>query len=43
MLLYVEKIFGGEECLFEDWLCDGIIGYDFMNQVSLLQYDLCGE
>ncbi|ENM3095467.1 malto-oligosyltrehalose synthase [Pseudomonas aeruginosa] len=43
MLLYVEKILGGEERLPEDWLCDGTTGYDFMNQVSLLQHDPRGE
>lgn len=43
MLLYVEKILAGEERLPEDWQCDGSTGYDFMNQVSLLQHDPRGE
>ncbi|HLD68172.1 MAG TPA: malto-oligosyltrehalose synthase [Pseudomonas sp.] len=41
--LYVEKILGPEEQLRPDWQVDGSTGYDFMNQVSLLQHDPAGE
>ncbi|MEO9242151.1 malto-oligosyltrehalose synthase [Pseudomonas inefficax] len=41
--IYVEKILGANEHLHRDWLTDGTTGYDFMNQVSLLQHDPAGE
>ncbi|WP_144174038.1 malto-oligosyltrehalose synthase [Pseudomonas sp. Kh13] len=41
--IYVEKILGTNEHLHRDWLTDGTTGYDFMNQVSLLQHDPAGE
>ncbi|SMF06612.1 MULTISPECIES: malto-oligosyltrehalose synthase [unclassified Pseudomonas] len=41
--LYVEKILGADEHLHQDWLTDGTTGYEFMNQVSLLQHDPAGE
>ncbi|NIF18465.1 malto-oligosyltrehalose synthase [Pantoea sp. Cy-639] len=41
--LYVEKILGADEQLHRDWLTDGTTGYEFMNQVSLLQHDPAGE
>ncbi|MCG4455694.1 malto-oligosyltrehalose synthase [Pseudomonas sp. MMS21-TM103] len=41
--IYVEKILGQGEQLPGDWLVDGSTGYDFMNQVSLLQHDPAGE
>ncbi|WP_409311888.1 malto-oligosyltrehalose synthase [Pseudomonas putida] len=41
--LYVEKILGADEHLHRDWLTDGTTGYEFMNQVSLLQHDPAGE
>ncbi|BFT63759.1 malto-oligosyltrehalose synthase [Pseudomonas moorei] len=37
--IYVEKILGAGETLHRDWLVDGTTGYEFMNQVSLLQHD----
>lgn len=40
--LYVEKILADEEQLPADWLVDGTTGYEFMNQVSLLQHDPLG-
>ncbi|ACO78672.1 maltooligosyl trehalose synthase [Azotobacter vinelandii CA] len=36
--IYVEKILGQGEELHGDWLVDGTTGYEFMNQVSLLQH-----
>ena len=41
--LYVEKILAPGEHLPADWQADGTSGYDFMNQVSLLQHDPRGE
>ncbi|MBP2082355.1 MULTISPECIES: malto-oligosyltrehalose synthase [Pseudomonas] len=41
--IYVEKILGAGEHLHRDWLTDGTTGYEFMNQVSLLQHDPSGE
>jgi len=41
--LYVEKILGQGESLPRDWQVDGTTGYEFMNQVSLLQHDPAGE
>ncbi|KQQ62584.1 maltooligosyl trehalose synthase [Pseudomonas sp. Leaf127] len=41
--IYVEKILGSDEALRQDWLIDGTTGYEFMNQVSLLQHDPKGE
>lgn len=40
--IYVEKILGSGEHLHRDWGVDGTTGYEFMNQVSLLQHDPCG-
>ncbi|MET1077676.1 MAG: malto-oligosyltrehalose synthase [Pseudomonas sp.] len=37
--IYVEKILGPDEQLHQDWQVDGTTGYEFMNQVSLLQHD----
>jgi (1->4)-alpha-D-glucan 1-alpha-D-glucosylmutase len=37
--IYVEKILGEGETLHRDWSVDGTTGYDFMNQLSLLQQD----
>ncbi|MBA1200633.1 malto-oligosyltrehalose synthase [Pseudomonas capeferrum] len=41
--IYVEKILGTGEHLHQDWMVDGTTGYEFMNQVSLLQHDPAGE
>lgn len=41
--IYVEKILGQGEHLHTDWGVDGTTGYEFMNQVSLLQHDPRGE
>lgn len=41
--IYVEKILGEGEQLSADWMVDGTTGYEFMNQVSLLQHDPRGE
>ncbi|WP_416465539.1 malto-oligosyltrehalose synthase [Pseudomonas sp. LFS044] len=41
--IYVEKILGVDEHLHRDWLTDGTTGYEFMNQVSLMQHDPAGE
>lgn len=41
--VYVEKILGPGEALPADWKVQGTSGYDFMNQVSLLQHDARGE
>jgi (1->4)-alpha-D-glucan 1-alpha-D-glucosylmutase len=41
--IFVEKILGHDEPLREDWSVDGTTGYEFMNQVSLLQHDPKGE
>ncbi|WP_060485959.1 malto-oligosyltrehalose synthase [Pseudomonas sp. NBRC 111123] len=41
--IYVEKILGADEHLHRDWLTDGTTGYEFMNQISLLQHDPAGE
>src|SRR5690606_16840023 len=41
--IYVEKILGADESLPGDWGVDGTTGYEFMNQVSLLQHDPDGE
>ena len=40
--IYVEKILGAGEQLHRDWGVDGTTGYEFMNQVSLLQHDPAG-
>src|SRR5207253_3600987 len=37
--IYVEKILGQGETLHRDWQVDGSTGYEFMDQVSLLQHD----
>ena len=41
--IYVEKILGMDEQLPADWGVDGTTGYEFMDQVSLLQHDPEGE
>ena len=41
--IYVEKILGTHEHLPGDWGVDGTTGYEFMDQVSLLQHDPEGE
>lgn len=41
--LYVEKILGADEQLHRDWRIDGTTGYEFMNQISLLQHDPAGH
>ena len=41
--IYVEKILGHGEILPLDWAVAGTTGYEFMNQVSLLQHDPQGE
>ncbi|TBU72797.1 malto-oligosyltrehalose synthase [Pseudomonas daroniae] len=41
--IYVEKILGEGEQLPHDWGVDGTTGYEFMNQVSLLQHAPEGE
>ncbi|GGJ86246.1 malto-oligosyltrehalose synthase [Pseudomonas matsuisoli] len=41
--IYVEKILAEGEHLQNDWGVDGTTGYEFMNQVSLLQHDPAGE
>ncbi|WP_166361637.1 malto-oligosyltrehalose synthase [Pseudomonas akapageensis] len=41
--IYVEKILGATEQLHLDWQVDGSTGYEFMNQVSLLQHDPEGQ
>lgn len=41
--IFVEKILGPDEQLHEDWGVDGTTGYEFMNQVSLLQHDPKGQ
>ncbi|KAB0548980.1 malto-oligosyltrehalose synthase [Pseudomonas argentinensis] len=41
--IYVEKILGEGEQLPRDWGVDGTTGYEFMNQVSLLQHAPDGE
>ncbi|WP_136475659.1 malto-oligosyltrehalose synthase [Pseudomonas sp. DG56-2] len=41
--IYVEKILGAGEQLHRDWGVDGTTGYEFMNQISLLQHDPAGE
>ena len=40
--IYVEKILADGEKLSASWTVDGTTGYEFMNQVSLLQHDPCG-
>ncbi|MCZ4263403.1 hypothetical protein O4G76_21505, partial [Limimaricola sp. G21655-S1] len=35
----MEKILGPGETLRRDWGVDGTTGYEFMNQLSLLQHD----
>lgn len=40
--IFVEKILGDGETLRQDWKVDGSTGYEFMNQVSLLQHDPSG-
>ena len=41
--IFVEKILAEGEHLPADWCVDGSTGYEFMNQVSLLQHDPLGE
>lgn len=41
--IYVEKILAKSECLAKNWQVDGTTGYDFMNQISLLQHNPAGE
>ena len=41
--IYVEKILAAGERLHDDWGVDGTTGYEFMNQVSLLQHDPAGK
>jgi (1->4)-alpha-D-glucan 1-alpha-D-glucosylmutase len=41
--IYVEKILGEGETLHRDWSVDGTTGYEFMNQLSLLQHDPDGQ
>ncbi len=41
--IFVEKILAHEEQLADDWGVDGTTGYEFMNEVSLLQHDPGGE
>jgi (1->4)-alpha-D-glucan 1-alpha-D-glucosylmutase len=41
--IYVEKILGEGETLRRDWWVDGTTGYEFMNQLSLLQHDPDGQ
>ena len=41
--IYVEKILAEGEHLHDDWGVDGTTGYEFMNQVSLLQHDPAGK
>ena len=41
--IYVEKILADSEQLPDDWQVDGSTGYEFMNQVSLLQHAPEGE
>lgn len=40
--IYVEKILGDGEVLPANWQVDGTTGYEFMNQVSLIQHDPVG-
>lgn len=40
--IYVEKILADGEDLPKGWQVDGTTGYEFMNQVSLLQHDPLG-
>ncbi|WP_395607248.1 malto-oligosyltrehalose synthase [Pseudomonas sp. B22129] len=40
--IFVEKILGEGETLRRDWQVDGTTGYEFMNQLSLLQHDPAG-
>ena len=40
--IYVEKILGPHESLPDNWRVDGTTGYEFMDQVSLLQHDPAG-
>lgn len=40
--IYVEKILADGEQLPSDWLVNGTTGYEFMNEVSLLQHDPLG-
>jgi (1->4)-alpha-D-glucan 1-alpha-D-glucosylmutase len=41
--IYVEKILGAGEKLLSNWSVDGTTGYEFMNEVSLLQHDPIGQ
>jgi (1->4)-alpha-D-glucan 1-alpha-D-glucosylmutase len=43
MPIYVEKILADKEKLNQSWHTDGTTGYEFMNQVALLQHDPRGE
>ncbi|MGN8277975.1 malto-oligosyltrehalose synthase [Pseudomonas sp. SMN5] len=40
--IFIEKILGDGETLRRDWNVDGSTGYEFMNQISLLQHDPAG-
>ncbi|MFA5678329.1 MAG: malto-oligosyltrehalose synthase [Pseudomonas sp.] len=41
--LHVEKILAADEQLPGNWQVDGTTGYDFMNQVALVQHDPAGH
>jgi (1->4)-alpha-D-glucan 1-alpha-D-glucosylmutase len=41
--IFVEKILAEGERLHDDWGVDGTTGYEFMNQVSLVQHDPAGK
>lgn len=40
--IYVEKILGDGEVLPTNWQVEGTTGYEFMNQISLIQHDPVG-
>ena len=40
--IYVEKILGDGEVLPANWQVEGTTGYEFMNQISLIQHDPVG-
>ena len=41
--LVVEKILAQDEQLPADWSCDGTTGYDFMEEISVLQHSSAGD
>ena len=41
--IHVEKILAAEEQLPDSWQVDGTTGYEFMNQVALIQHDPAGR